>query len=124
MCARTAERTRLEDDVRGASYSRSSCSSAGSARRALSIARCHLSSENPAALVHGMEEPIERCHRVAGQFYGSHLVAGSFGMPVGRAAVVCDPFGNTLVLVDLSKGTYTNSLASLANGVMRPDGGV
>lgn len=66
---------------------------------------------NPAALVHGMEEPVERCHRVAGQFHGSHLVAGSFGMPVGRAAVVCDPFGNTLVLVDLSKGTYTNSLA-------------
>ena len=26
--------------------------------------------------------------------------------PVGRAAVVADPFGNALVLVDLSKGRY------------------
>lgn len=30
-----------------------------------------------------------------------------FDIPVGRAAVVHDPFGNVLVLVDLSKGAYT-----------------
>jgi predicted enzyme related to lactoylglutathione lyase len=39
--------------------------------------------------------------------HGSDLVAGPFDIPVGRAAVVRDPFGNTLILVDLSKGTYT-----------------
>jgi hypothetical protein len=27
-------------------------------------------------------------------------------LPVGRLAVVADPFGNPLVLVDLSKGRY------------------
>ncbi len=36
------------------------------------------------------------------------LVTAPFDIPVGRASVVRDPFGNTLVLVDLSKGTYTN----------------
>ena len=29
-----------------------------------------------------------------------------FDIPVGRLAVVADPFGNTLVLLDLSKGRY------------------
>jgi len=39
--------------------------------------------------------------------HGGDLVAGPFDIPVGRAAVVRDPFGNILVLVDLSKGAYT-----------------
>ncbi|MDH3684370.1 MAG: hypothetical protein OEV40_30995 [Acidimicrobiia bacterium] len=30
----------------------------------------------------------------------------SFEIPVGRVAVVGDPFGNPLVLVDLLKGRY------------------
>jgi predicted enzyme related to lactoylglutathione lyase len=38
--------------------------------------------------------------------HGADLVAPPFDIPVGRAGVVRDPFGNTLVLVDLSKGTY------------------
>ena len=38
--------------------------------------------------------------------HGCELVAAPFDLPVGRAAVVRDPFGNNLVLVDLSKGTY------------------
>jgi hypothetical protein len=29
-----------------------------------------------------------------------------FDIPVGRAAVVADPFGNVLVMLDLSKGRY------------------
>jgi predicted enzyme related to lactoylglutathione lyase len=37
---------------------------------------------------------------------GGDLVGGPFDIPVGRVAVVRDPFGNPLVLVDLSKGTY------------------
>jgi predicted enzyme related to lactoylglutathione lyase len=38
--------------------------------------------------------------------YGGTLVAGPIDIPVGRVAVVQDPFANTLVLVDLSKGLY------------------
>lgn len=38
--------------------------------------------------------------------HGGEIVAAPFDIPVGRAGVVRDPFGNTLVLVDLSKGPY------------------
>jgi len=38
--------------------------------------------------------------------HGADLLAAPFDIPVGRAAVVHDPFGNILVLVDLSKGAY------------------
>ena len=34
-------------------------------------------------------------------------------IPVGRVAVVADPFGNALVLVDLSKGRYGDSQAEV-----------
>jgi predicted enzyme related to lactoylglutathione lyase len=44
--------------------------------------------------------------------HGGHLVAAPFDIPVGRAGVVLDPFGNTLVLVDLSKGTYSTDPAT------------
>jgi predicted enzyme related to lactoylglutathione lyase len=37
---------------------------------------------------------------------GGSLIAEPFDIPVGRVAVVADPFGNVLVLVDLSKGRY------------------
>jgi catechol 2,3-dioxygenase-like lactoylglutathione lyase family enzyme len=37
---------------------------------------------------------------------GGHLVAEIRDIPVGRVAIVEDPFGNRLVLVDLSKGRY------------------
>jgi predicted enzyme related to lactoylglutathione lyase len=37
---------------------------------------------------------------------GGRLVTEPFDIPVGRGAVVADPFGNTLVLIDLSKGHY------------------
>ena len=38
--------------------------------------------------------------------HGGQLVAAPFDIPVGRAAVVRDPFSNILVLVDLSKGAH------------------
>jgi predicted enzyme related to lactoylglutathione lyase len=38
--------------------------------------------------------------------HGCEVTAGPFEIPVGRVAVVRDPFGNALVVVDLSKGLY------------------
>ncbi len=37
---------------------------------------------------------------------GGRILTPAFDIPVGRVAVVSDPFDNVLVLVDLSKGTY------------------
>jgi Glyoxalase-like domain len=37
---------------------------------------------------------------------GGTVTAGPIELPVGRLAVVRDPFGNVLTLVDLSKGRY------------------
>ena len=37
---------------------------------------------------------------------GGRVVSPPTPIPVGRVAVVADPFGNQLVLVDLSSGTY------------------
>ena len=37
---------------------------------------------------------------------GGRVVTEPFDIPVGRVAVVADPFGNTLALLDLSKGRY------------------
>jgi predicted enzyme related to lactoylglutathione lyase len=37
---------------------------------------------------------------------GGSMLTRPFDIPVGRAAVVKDPFGNALVLLDLSKGLY------------------
>ncbi|MEU4386356.1 VOC family protein [Promicromonospora sp. NPDC023805] len=37
---------------------------------------------------------------------GGSVITEPVEIPVGRVAVVADPFGNALVLVDLSKGRY------------------
>jgi hypothetical protein len=37
----------------------------------------------------------------------------------GKVAVVLDPFGNTLVLVDPSKGTYVTDATGAVTGVVR-----
>lgn len=65
----------------------------------------------PNWLVDSVDEAVET---LTG--HGGALVASPFDIPVGRAAVVRDPFGNTLVLVDLSKGTYR------ADGATDPTG--
>jgi hypothetical protein len=38
-------------------------------------------------------------------------------IPVGRVAVVADPFGNPLVLLDLSKGTFQTGPDGTVTGV-------
>ncbi|MBM7788344.1 VOC family protein [Tenggerimyces flavus] len=45
----------------------------------------------------------------------------TFDIPVGRIAVVDDPFGTKLVLVDLSKGLYTTDDKGEVTGVSSPD---
>jgi predicted enzyme related to lactoylglutathione lyase len=51
---------------------------------------------------------------------GGRMVAEPAGIPVGRVAVVADPFGNPLVLVDLSKGRYVTDEAGTVTGVEGP----
>jgi hypothetical protein len=49
--------------------------------------------------------------------HGGELVTAPFDIPVGRAGVVRDPFGNTLVLVDLSKGVYVTDASGTVTGL-------
>jgi predicted enzyme related to lactoylglutathione lyase len=48
---------------------------------------------------------------------GGQVVAAPFDIPVGRIAVVADPFGNELVLVDLAKGRYRTDADGSVIGV-------
>lgn len=59
-------------------------------------------SYEPNWLVSSVDEAAERIRQGGGQ-----ILSEPVDIPVGRLAVVADPFGNALVLVDLSKGRYT-----------------
>ncbi|MGP4104978.1 VOC family protein [Nonomuraea sp. KM90] len=48
---------------------------------------------------------------------GGRVVADPSDIPVGRVAIVADPFGNELVLVDLSKGRYVTDPSGTVIGV-------
>ncbi len=48
---------------------------------------------------------------------GGTVVAEASDIPVGRVGVVLDPFGNALVLLDLSKGTYDTDESGAVTGV-------
>jgi predicted enzyme related to lactoylglutathione lyase len=52
---------------------------------------------------------------------GGTVLAETRDIPVGRVAVVGDPFGNPLVLIELSKGTYTTDAAGHVTGVTRTE---
>lgn len=46
---------------------------------------------------------------------GGRVLHAAFDIPVGRVAVVADPFDNVLVLIDLTKGRYkTNDDGTVA----------
>jgi hypothetical protein len=47
------------------------------------------------------------------------VLSEPFDIPVGRVAVVADPFGNVLVLLDLSKGRYTTDDAGRVTSIER-----
>jgi predicted enzyme related to lactoylglutathione lyase len=48
---------------------------------------------------------------------GGQIVTEPFDIPVGRVAVVADPFDNVLVLLDLSKGHYLTDDGGNVTGV-------
>jgi lactoylglutathione lyase len=50
---------------------------------------------------------------------GGTVVTRPFDIEVGRAAVVRDPFGNLLTLLDLSKGHYVTSDDGTVIGIRR-----
>jgi predicted enzyme related to lactoylglutathione lyase len=50
---------------------------------------------------------------------GGRVVAGPMDIPIGRLAIVQDPFGNRLVLLDSTKGTYDTDEAGTVTGVTR-----
>jgi predicted enzyme related to lactoylglutathione lyase len=52
---------------------------------------------------------------------GGRVLVDAFDIPVGRVAVVADPFGNALVLVDLSKGRYATDAAGTVVGVVEDE---
>jgi len=51
---------------------------------------------------------------------GGSIVVPPFDIPVGRCAVVADPWGNRFVLLDLSKGLYTTDAQKNVIGVEKP----
>ena len=66
----------------------------------------------PNWLVESADEAVRTIEKAG----GVQLVA-PFDIPVGRVAVVADPFGNALVLIDLSKGRYVTDVAGNVTGV-------
>jgi predicted enzyme related to lactoylglutathione lyase len=48
---------------------------------------------------------------------GGRALAGPFAIPVGQVMIVADPFGNELVLVDLSRGRYVTDQDGHVTGV-------
>lgn len=53
---------------------------------------------------------------------GATVVVAPVEIPVGRVAVVADPFGTRLTILDLSQGRYVTDPDGTVTGV-RPDGG-
>ena len=66
----------------------------------------------PAWLVSSADEAAR-----AIQAAGGRVLAGPSDIPVGRVTIVADPFGNALVLLDLSKGEYVTDDAGQVTGV-------
>jgi predicted enzyme related to lactoylglutathione lyase len=50
---------------------------------------------------------------------GGRIIVEPEDIPVGRVAVVADPFGNVLVLLDLSKGHYVTDDQGTVTAVER-----
>ncbi|MFY9926644.1 MAG: VOC family protein [Streptosporangiaceae bacterium] len=62
-------------------------------------------------LVDSADEAARRVRAAGGQ-----VLAGPLDIPVGRLVRVADPFGNPLVLIDLSRGTFTTDADANVTG--------
>lgn len=51
------------------------------------------------------------------QAAGGRVVTEPFGIPIGQLAVLADPFGNSLVVLDSSKGHYVTDTAGYVTAV-------
>ncbi len=69
----------------------------------------------PTWLVPSLAEALDRITAAGGR-----VVDQPRTIPVGRLAVVADPFGNRLVLIDLSEGRYVTNAAQEVIGVIKP----
>jgi predicted enzyme related to lactoylglutathione lyase len=78
-----------------------------------------LSTELPAEPNWLVEDASEAARTI--QRVGGRILQPAYDIPVGRVAVVEDPFGNRLVLVDLSRGRYQTDETGTVTGI-RPDG--
>jgi predicted enzyme related to lactoylglutathione lyase len=65
----------------------------------------------PAWLVASADHAAERIRAAGGR-----ILTEPISVPVGRLAVAADPFGNVLVLLDLSNGTYITDPAGTVTG--------
>ncbi len=69
-----------------------------------------------------MDWKVESAEKAVEAFIGAggSVVEPPFDIPVGRAAVVRDPWGNELVLLDLTKGTYLTDAGGNITGLKKP----
>ena len=65
---------------------------------------------------------VDSADRAAAQLVaaGGTVLVEPFDIPVGRLAVVADPFGNPLTILDLSKGRYVTDPEGNVTGVAGP----
>ncbi len=68
----------------------------------------------PNWLVHSVDAAVSSIVEAGGR-----VVAEPADIPVGRLAVVADPFGNALILLDLSTGRYATDASG--NVLLDPD---
>jgi predicted enzyme related to lactoylglutathione lyase len=52
---------------------------------------------------------------------GGRVVVEPFDIPVGRVAVIADPFGNPLTILDLTRGRYLTDSDGNVTGVAAAD---
>ena len=63
-------------------------------------------------LVSSIDDAVRRI-----QSGGGSLMTEASDIPVGRLAVATDPFGNPLVLIELSKGRFTTDSEKIVTGI-------
>jgi predicted enzyme related to lactoylglutathione lyase len=57
-------------------------------------------------LVSNVDEALKRFNHAGGE-----TITGPFDIPIGRCAVVRDPFGNAIVMLDQTKGSFVTNTA-------------